>query len=312
MMVRLQREHFPERRFFVSIIKGPDLQTARRDGFAAILRQLTWLPPGSRRSLVGACRVERPTTDNLGQTHVLAALERDKVAAHLTRLRDRALALAAGTLARCEQSLDNCRLTEARSCLGQGRNHVKAARVLHVASRAAVGDESQATPMPGEGRLERLTTQFKQASVRCTSVLVRVVRTMGGKADGDLDAAFAEAVIRADLKVANGSLVPSDLVAALNGHAEAAAKASRRTAAYLVLGQVRSRFTGKEMGQYFATARGQVRVIETASARILVELNTGEVKGGHIARTKACRKATDNVVARLVPQLERRLRSELR
>ena len=196
LMVRLQRERFGERQFFVAIVSASDLQAARRQGFAAILRQLTWLPPGAWAQLEGQCRVERPTTDDQGQTHVLAALERDRVAA--------------------------------------------------------------------------------------------------------------------GLKLAGGSLTAAQVTAALGGRAEGAVKNGRRVAAYLVLGLARARFEGSEMGQSFAMARGRLRIIETATGRTLAELKTDEIKGGHIARKKACRKAMDNVVARLQPLLERRLRAGLR
>ena len=85
------------------------------------------------------------------------------------------------------------------------------------------------------------------------------------------------------------------------------AAAREAGAGYAVVGQVKGRFSSEEGGQFFAWARGQLRVIETAAGKIVGELSHEQIKGGHVSRKQACERAVDNAAAQLSAALKAKL-----
>ncbi len=304
-MLRYQQNHLHQRKFYVGVAQGADLQAATGLAYDAITRQLTWLPSSSSRDVLrGLYRVDRSATDSSGEVHVLAVLEREAAASHLRRLRDEQRATLRLSLISCREKVNTADREGARRCVRDLSALVVQARDLHVAARAALGDEVRATPLPEEGQVKALTLRFGSAETMGKSMLVRVVKVTGGRRLGDLTPTFQTVVSEAGRKLASGSINTRQVIQALAGNTRGVAAAGKRAGAgYVLVGRVRATFSGSEMGQYFAHAGARLKVIETVSGRTVKELSSDNVKGGHISRRQALDKAVSNAVKELTPKL---------
>jgi hypothetical protein len=297
-----------QRLFYVGIGEGGALEEATQAAYDEITRQLTWLPPGSRDLLRGLYRVDRTATDRDGRVHLLAVLEREAAAAHLQRVAVEKRAALKGTLNDCRRKLEAGELGGARKCVGGADQQVQLVRQLLAASKAAVGDPARPQPFPEEKEAAELTAKVSESAARGRTVLLHVLRVVDGQLTGDLDAEFRTVVSGSGFRLADGSVNTSQVNGALEGNTKALADAGRAAGAgYVVVGRVAARFSSEEMGQYFAWARGQVRVVETTSGRTVADLSYDKIKGGHVSRQQACERAIEHAVSRLQAELNRKL-----
>ena len=308
-MMRYQQVHLHQRLFFVGIAQGTNLQIATSGAYKEIIRQLTWLPPGSRHLLGGLYRVDRSATDSEGSIHVLAVLEREAAASHMRRLRDEKLQNLRNDLLRCRQRLESGEIAATRTCLPLAKKKLRSARDMHIAAIAAVGDQALATPLPEESELRELSKRLDSTLTRNRSVLVHVLRIVDRRQKGDLNAYIQTLVSASGMKLVSGGISPRQVMEAMSGSTASVAAAGKKTGAgYLIVGNVKSRFIGSEMGQYFAMASGRLKIIETLGGRTVVELSTGDVKGGHISRRYALNKAADAAIKELSIRLKDKLK----
>ena len=198
---------------------------------------------------------------------------------------------------------DACDLSGARVCLEGLETPLREARDVHLASRAMEGDSSR-SPMPAEGRIEALKGRLHKAEANRKSMLVQVFRTVDGKAAGDLNAGLQAVVSGGGLKLASGAVSAGQVKQALAGNTSAVALAATGAGAgYVLVGRVDVKYAGSEMGQYFAFAAGQVKVVDTVCGRTVLQLTLPRTKGGHISRRQACDKAASNALSALTARL---------
>jgi hypothetical protein len=103
------------------------------------------------------------------------------------------------------------------------------------------------------------------------------------------------AMTRAGMAPAPARLAPLQVEAAGLGAALAAAK--QQQAARLLLLRLEGRFLSSSEGEFYAEARCDYRLIDAVSGKVQSTFESGPVKGGHIAREPAVRKALDNCIA---------------
>jgi len=307
-LLRYQQVKRHNRLFFVGIAQDASFEKARAEAFAEITRQVTWLPEKRRGVLEGLYRVDRVITDRSGELHLLAVLERQAAADHLQRLSGERRAELKVTLADCARRLEAGQLKQARSCVSPVEGKLEQIRELLAASRAALGDPPRAQPFPEEDEARKLSARLGDAKTRGGVVLVYVLREVDGSVTGDLNAELGQVVSRQGLRLAGATVPQRVLEQALTGSTEGIAAIGRKAGAgYVVAGQVKARFSSEESGQFFAWARGELKVIETTAGKTVAELSNEQIKGGHVTRQQACDRAIDNAVARLKDQLKREL-----
>ncbi len=300
---RYQQTERHERKFLVGLAEGDDLQQTTRRAFAAIDRQLRWVPRGGLHLLSGLYRVDKSPQDSDGRFHVLAVLDRVAAGDHLRGKRDERLERLRTAIAACRKKADACDLSGARVCLEGLETPLREARDVHLASRAMEGDSSR-SPMPAEGRIEALKGRLHKAEANRKSMLVQVFRTVDGKAAGDLNAGLQAVVSGGGLKLASGAVSAGQVKQALAGNTSAVALAATGAGAgYVLVGRVDVKYAGSEMGQYFAFAAGQVKVVDTVCGRTVLQLTLPRTKGGHISRRQACDKAASNALSALTARL---------
>lgn len=117
--------------------------------------------------------------------------------------------------------------------------------------------------------------------------------------DPQVAARLESAMARAGLAAAPRRL-PAERVGQLD---EALSQAASERAARLLLATLRGRFLSSSDGEFFAEARCDYRLIDALSGKVQRSFSSGPVKGGHIDKPRAVRKALDNCAA----QMERRL-----
>jgi hypothetical protein len=300
------------RLFFVGLARGSTNEDATRSAYAEITRQLTWLPKDGRAMLEGLYRVDRVMVDDEGQVHVLAVLERQAAADHLKQVVEKERAGLATLIKRCERHLDAGQLKTARSCAEPVKGNVKKVRDLSSAAQAAVGDSPRPAAFPEQAWATKLSSRLDQAGARSKVLLVRVLRVIDGRQAGNLDVQFGRVATRRGYRLADGRLSRQQVEGALSGETAAAvAEVGRKSGAGLVvLGQVVGRFSSEESGQFFAWARGQLRILETTAGKVVGELSHEQIKGGHVSRKQACERAVDNAATQLESALSAKL-SEL-
>jgi hypothetical protein len=307
-LLRHQQVKRHNRLFYVGLARGGTNEAATRSAFAEITRQLTWLPKDGRSMLKGLYRVDRVMTDDEGQVHALAVLERQAAADHLRQVLEKERAALAALVTRCERHLDSGQLKAARSCAAPVKDAVKKVRALARAAPAAVGDTPRRSALPEERAAEKLSSRLDQAGSRSKVLLVRVVRVIDGQQAGNLDVQFGRVATRGGYRLADGRLSRQQLDSALSGRTAAAAEAGRKAGAGLVVvGRVVGRFSSEEGGQFFAWARGRLRIVETTAGKVVGELSHEQIKGGHLSRKQACERAVDNAVTRLETALSAKL-----
>jgi len=273
-----------------------------------ITRQLTWLPEASRGLLRGLYRVDRTATDREGRIHLLAVLEREAAAAHLGRLAFEQRGKAKAALNDCRRQLQAGELASARSQIALIEGQIGQIRTLLAAARAAVGDQARPAPFPEEQEAAELKARISEGEARRRTVLVHVLRIVDGTLTGDLTTSFRTVVSQRGLRVAHGNLSEGQVNAALEGTTRPLAEMARtQGAGYVVVGRVAARFSSEDMGQFFAWASGQIRLIETTSGRTVADLSYDHIKGGHISRGQACDQAISNAVSKLATELQQKL-----
>lgn len=309
-LMQRQQVKLHQRLFFVGIADGASLEEATQSAYGEITRQLTWLPDQSRDLLVGMYRVDRTSPDKEGRIHVLAVLEREAASAHLLKLAKEGQDALKVALAGCETLVKDGDVPRAKTCLAERVSPgVERVRALLAASRAAVGDMARPAPFDEEQRAEELQKSIGASEVRGRSVLVSTQAVVDGKRQGSLDAEFSQSVASAGLKLAAGTLVPVQIMAALEGSTDEVARLGREAGAgYVVLGSVEAKYSSEDSGQFFAWATGRVRVIETTAGKAVADLSYDKIKGGHISRQQACEKALHNAVDKLKRDLQLKLR----
>ena len=302
---RLQRH---ERKFFVGLAEGEDLQPTTQDAYDAITRQLQWVPAGGRHLLAGLYRVDKSPRDSEGRYHVLAVLDRVSAGDHLRGKRDQRLQRLQTAMAGCRKMLDSCDLSGAQACLPRLEAPLRRARDVHLASRALEGDSSR-SPMPAEGDIEALKARLDKATTSRGTMLVQVFKAVDKKSAGDLNSEFQAVVSGGGFKLASGAIGAAEVKQAMAGDTSSVALASTQAGAgYLLVGRVDATFSGSEMGQYFAHATGRLKLVDTVCGRAVAQLTADNVKGGHISRSQSCDKAVSNAVEKLTIQLKRWLR----
>lgn len=309
-LLQRQQVKLHQRLFFVGVADGATLDEATQAAYADITRQLTWLPEGSRHLLQGMYRVDKNLPDSRGRIHVLAVLEREAAAAHLRKLASERQGSLKVALDVCERLIKDGDVPRTRACLAERvESKVVAVRQLLAASRAAVGDPARPTPFAGEKRAADLARRVKAGEVRGRSVLVHVISVVDGKQRGDLNAAFGRVVTTRGLKLASGATVlPLQVELALKDNTADIAKTGKLAGAgYAVVGKVEAKFSSEDSGQFFAWARGRIRLLETTAGKAVADFSYDQIKGGHISRQQACERALQNAVAKLTRDLDSKL-----
>lgn len=83
-------------------------------------------------------------------------------------------------------------------------------------------------------------------------------------------------------------------------------RAARGHAAKLLLVSLDGRYAGSDGGEHYARARCQLRLLDVASGKLLASAGPPRpIKGGHIARTPAVRKALHDCLDWLLSKLDR-------
>ncbi len=307
-MLRYQEVQLPHRQFFVGVATAGDLDSATAAAYAALSRELTALPAGSRELLRARYRVDRTGTDGDGQVHVLAVLEREDASTHLRGLRDTRREALRFALPGCAGKLKTGDVAGARACMGDLQRLVAEARDLHVASRAVVGDESRQAELPEEADVLKLEEQLRASERLGSSVLVGVLRLDDGEVTGDLNSTVSALLSRNGFKLVSGKLARGAIAEALGGATRACADQARLAGAgYVVLGELRAAAAGEELGMHFALADARLKVVETVSGRTVAELGREKVKGGHVTARQARDKAVENALSALAAELTQKL-----
>ena len=307
-LLRHQQVKRHGRLFYIGIAEDDALQQATRTAYAAITRQLTWLPARQQGVLEGLYRVDRAITDRDGRVHLLAVLERQAAADHLRRLAGERRVHVKATLTTCERRLQAGEAKQASACIEPAQAELEQIRELLAASRAAVGDPPDRAPFPEEEQASALARKIADAGTRGRVVLLRVERVVDGKPAGSLDAEFGQVVSERGFRLADGTLTRGQVEDLLSGRVKQVAEGVRAAGAgYIIVGRVKARFSSEDSGQFFAWASGQLRVIETTSGKTVAELSHDQIKGGHISREQACERAIDNAVSQLQSALKQKL-----
>jgi len=310
LLLKHQQVKRHTRVFYVGLASAATMDSATGAAFAEITRQLTWLPKSGRHMLEGLYRVDRALSDRDGQVHVLAVLERQAAADHLATVVRKRRAKLAGTLQGCSRRLKRGELKQARRCMEPVKGELSQIGELTAGAQAAVGDSPRRAEIPEERLAKELGAQLAAADSRSKVMLVRVLRVIDGQPAGNLDVRFGRVVTTGGYQVVDGRITHHQIEAVLarGGGARAVAEAARTAGAgYAVVGQITARFSSEEGGQYFAWARGQLRVIETAAGKIVGELSHEQIKGGHVSRKQACERAVDNAATALQAVLKAKL-----
>jgi hypothetical protein len=86
-----------------------------------------------------------------------------------------------------------------------------------------------------------------------------------------------------------------------------AAEAGRKAgAARVLLVRLTGRFLTESGGEYYAEATGGFELVDSADGKVIDAFDPGTVKGAHLGRDKAVRKALDNAAARIAEALGRK------
>jgi hypothetical protein len=161
----------------------------------------------------------------------------------------------------------------------------------------------------GEVRDHWVLVAFPRKEVRRQEdrIADRVALGLSCEAEGEAacDTAYAE---RVESAMTRGGMAPAPqrlepaLVKSLE---QALARAAELRAARLLLVELGGRFLSEMEGEFYAEARCQYRLIDGVSGKVQDTFESGPVKGGHIAKGPAVRKALDNCTRKLVENLTR-------
>ena len=303
-MMRYQQVRMHQRQFYVGMSRGPNLQSATREAYREITRQLTWLPAGLESAMEGLYRVDRSATDSEGKVHVLAVLHREACADYLRKMREDRRRRLQKHIDGCEKKVSVGERAAARSCLGSTRRELAVASALNAAIYASVGDPAPTSALPEQRSLASLVKRFEALDMTGKTVLLHLLRTVDRRVTGNLNASASEVLSGSGLKLISTPLRNRAVKKALSGDAARVAKMGRkRGAGYVIVGEVRARFLNSDMGQYFASGSGEIKVIETVNGRVVDEMTVDGIKGGHISRKQACAKAIDKAAEQLLEKL---------
>jgi len=304
-MMRYQQVKLHQRLFYVGFARAHNLQTATDLAYQEITRQLTWLPSDAQDILIGLYRIDRTATDSEGAIHVLAVLDREAASHHLRRLRDENRQNLGKEIEGCRQYLNAGEPGEARDCFELCSRQIRRVISLHKASYSAVSDPSPTYNLKEIKDLQSIKERLSAMMTRKRSALVHVLRVSNQRHMGDFNPMFQEVLSSGGLKLASGAISRKLVHEALEGTTDRISEKGKKAGAgYLVVGQVKTKFTGSEMGQYFATSTARLIVLETEGGRILKEMTSGMIKGGHVSRMQACNKASEKAVRVLKRKLE--------
>ena len=299
-LVEHQRIHFPERQFFVGIATGSTLEAATRSAYSAIMAQLPAHGGESAEILRDRCRVDRSSTDSAGTTHVLATLDRQETSTYVTSRARSESAKISEALKACAAQLSAGEVSQARDCLRPLQVRLKAAHQVFLAGRAVVGDQETTRRLPVAAEIDALNLKLQGDQISRRSVMLHILQFIDHEPTGDLNAELAPLLSTAGLKRVPGEVPAAAVQRALAGETTAALEQARAAGAgVLVIGAVRATFNSSIQGQFFSMAVGQIQVIETSAGRVLNEISSPELKGGHISREDASKRAIQNVTKRL-------------
>ncbi len=307
-LIEHQRIHFPQRQFFVGIATGATLDAATQTATGAIIAQLPTLSSESQGILKDRCRVDRSSTDAAGTTHVLATLDRQETSTYVMSRARSESAKISEALKGCAAQLSAGDVTQARDCLQPLQEQLKAAHQIFLAGRAVVGDQETTRRLPVAAEIDALAQKLQGDQISRRNVMLNILQFIDDKPAGDLNTELAPLLASAGLKRVPGKILRSTVKQALEGDTARALELARSAGAgILVIGAVHAHFKSSLQGQFFSMGKGVIQVIETKAGRVLNELSSPELKGGHISRDNASKRAIQNVAK----QLKRPLSSAL-
>jgi hypothetical protein len=307
-LLEYQGSRFHQRQFFVGTGEASTLDAATAQAHEAITKQLIWLPSTSQGLLVGMYRVERSVIDRDGSVHVLATLERDAAASHLRRLALENEAQGRHELEGCQKLFKASEIARARECLSQTNLKISAARDLFAASRAVIGDPAQQAALPEEGTAVELKQTIDKRSFSANTVVLRILEYIDGNLVGDRDTDFFSMLQESGYSRIVAQIPTSEIEMALSEKPEALVRtAQSASAGYAIAGRVTARFSSEDHGQFFSFAEGILRVFEVTSGRAVAEAACNGIKGGHVSRLEASKKASKLASIALVDQLKGKL-----
>jgi hypothetical protein len=147
--------------------------------------------------------------------------------------------------------------------------------------------------------------ELKKAATRVSGLVV-----LGLSCDGDpagcgpgLAERLGSALTKAG-KSLHPRLLPPDRVPALRKEPATAGRETMWTsAAWAVLVEVRPAFESSEGGEWFGKAAVSASLIDLIGGRVTATVEIPGVKGGHVTREQAVRKAAENAVDRVASEL---------
>ncbi len=130
----------------------------------------------------------------------------------------------------------------------------------------------------------------------------RVLLSWSCKADSGVDCQRSLLEPLAAVATAGGhSLIP-EAVQPPPG-TDLAALGVKREAAYVLSVTLEATFAEESHGEFYATGRGSIQVIDTGDGKAVLSLDSGPNKGGEFSREKAVAVTLDNIVKGLAEQL---------
>lgn len=124
---------------------------------------------------------------------------------------------------------------------------------------------------------------------------------IGACDNGELEAKVLAAMNKANLKAAPGKRLRG---ADAEDGALAIKLAEKARAAKVLTVVITPKFLGSESGEFYASARCDYRLIDAVSGKVLTSNTYGPIKGGHLSKADALKKAIDNCMAKLLPGVE--------
>jgi hypothetical protein len=85
--------------------------------------------------------------------------------------------------------------------------------------------------------------------------------------------------------------------------ADLAALGARNGAAWVISVAMEAGFAEESHGEFYATGRGTIQLVDTGDGKVVLSLDSGAVKGGEFSRDKAVQQALDNVSKGLAGKL---------
>lgn len=124
---------------------------------------------------------------------------------------------------------------------------------------------------------------------------------IGACDNGEPEAKVLAAMNKAGLKAAPGKRLRG---ADAEDGTLATKLAEKARAAKVLTVVITPKYLGSESGEFYAEARCDYRLIDAVTSKVLTSNTYGPIKGGHLSKADALKKAIDNCMAKLLPGVE--------